>query len=278
MRITALLLFFGSIHLCAQNELSIYFKNDSDAILPRYKRSIDSLKIIHAKDSIVIDAKGYANAYASNKYNELSQRRIESVKKALNEYVFANAMAVGELDGYSWKDRRVDIKISLISKEEESLIIKKNTLEEGNKKRMLLSTRNLDITSYSELEINEKTVLFGVFFKGGTDIMLGSSSQITLRKLLKFMSDFPTRKIKLTGHICCHQYQLGGISYNPKEDGVNNRTGSKTLSVDRVVAVYSYLIKNGINKDRLVYEGKAYLEPLDWEEIKNRRVEITIIE
>lgn len=278
MRITVLLFFLGNlIQLYAQNELSIYFKNDSDEILSRYKRSIDSLKTTHTKDSIVIDVKGYANAYAGNTYNlELSQRRIESVKKLLNEYIFVKAIAIGELDSYSWRDRRVDIKFSVIPKAVAPLIVKKDTLKEGNKRRMLLSTRNLDIISYRELDINEKTVLFGIFFKGGTDIMLGNSSKVTLKKLLDFMNDYPTRKIKLTGHICCRLFM--GMNLNPKEDGENTRTGTKRLSVDRAFAVYSYLIKNGINKDRLVYEGKAYLEPLDWEEIKNRRVEVTIVE
>jgi outer membrane protein OmpA-like peptidoglycan-associated protein len=134
----------------------------------------------------------------------------------------------------------------------------------------MLSSRRLDITSYSDLELYDKTVLFGVFFKGGTDKMLGSSSIITLRKLLKFLKGYPTRKILITGHICCSEGR------DPSTDGRNNRNGSNTLSLDRAKVVYEYLIKNGISKDRLQYEGKAYLEPLDWEETRNRRVEITI--
>lgn len=134
----------------------------------------------------------------------------------------------------------------------------------------MLSSRKLDITSYSDLELHDKTVLFGVFFKGGTDKMLGSSSVITLRKLLKFLNGYPTRNILLTGHICCSEGRDLG------KDGRNNRNGSNTLSLDRAKAVYDYLVENGISKNRLQYEGKAYLEPLDWEETRNRRVEITI--
>lgn len=253
------------------SKLTIYFDNDSYQVLDKYKAVIDSLKQKHKTDSLKITLEGFANKYASKAYNQqLSERRVKNVQEALSPLPITRVMAMGATSLYDEKSRRVDIQVTVTEYNiPDSSSYKKETIIEANKRRML-SSRRLDITSYSDLELYDKTVLFGVFFKGGTDKMLGSSSIITLRKLLKFLKGYPTRKILITGHICCSEGR------DPSTDGRNNRNGSNTLSLDRAIVVYEYLIKNGISKDRLQYEGKAYLEPLDWEETRNRRVEITI--
>lgn len=275
MRIIVLFL-LSVLSLQAQEvqTVSIYFPNDKADLVLSQKEKVDSIKQLYKRDSIAISLKGYANAYASKAYNlKLAQARVKTVQNYLLPLKVIETAAIGEQESYSWEERRVDATITISERNipDSTQFKKDEPIATGNKRRML-SSRRLDITSYSELEINEKTVLFGVFFQGGTDRMLGASSQITLRKLLRFMNGYPTRKIKLTGHICC------SMDKPPEEDGINNRTKSKTLSVDRAKAVYNYLIRKGISPDRMVYEGRAYLEPLDWEEIKNRRVEITILE
>ncbi|RMB56073.1 hypothetical protein EAX61_16100 [Dokdonia sinensis] len=273
---TVLLCLFSVLCVQAQEVqiFSFYFPNDGAHLIMSQKKKADSLKLLFQRDSITIVLTGYANAYASDAYNlKLAQARIKTVKDYLAPLKVNQTDAIGELDGYSWEERRVDATITITERNipDSTQFKKDEPIATGNKRRML-SSRRLDITSYSELEINEKTVLFGIFFQGGTDRMLGSSSEITLRKLLRFMNGYPNRKIKLTGHICC------SMDKSPEEDGTNNRTKSNTLSLDRAKAVYDYLIRKGISPDRMAYEGLAYLEPLDWEETKNRRVEITILE
>jgi outer membrane protein OmpA-like peptidoglycan-associated protein len=268
---------FLCVHLTYAQEktsISIYFPNDSYEITTVALQRIDSLKKRHLNDSLSIQLKGFSNGYASAQYNmRLAEQRMASVATQLNPLHIKDQEAVGELDDYSGESRRVDIEtiITEINIPDSTQYQKAEPLSEGNKRRML-SSRRLDIRSYSDLKINEKTVLFGIFFKGATDKMLGSGSEITLRKLVRFLNGYPTRKILLTGHICCSPY------LEPSVDGANMRTGSETLSVDRAKAVYDYLLKKGIAPSRLKYEGKEYLEPLDCEEIKNRRVEITILE
>lgn len=275
MRLTIILLFTSLLaHSQEVSHLSIYFDSDSDEIVPKEYVKLDSLVKLHKKDSITLVLKGYTDKYAGNEYNlKLAHRRIAATKELLKTFTIDTLQAVGELQDASWRARRVDISVIVKEKNipDSSNFIVNEPKDEGNKRRML-SSRNLDITSYSELEINETTVLFGVFFQGGTDKMLGSSSVITLRKVVRFLEGYPTRKILITGHICCSPDR------EPQLDGYNNRTGSMTLSEDRGKMVYDYLIKNGISADRLKYRGKAYTEPLDWEETKNRRVEMTILE
>lgn len=275
MRYIFLFVFLSSpTYAQKEKTFSIYFANDSAVINIKERSKLDSISKEYSKDSVQVLLNGYANNFGSTSHNlKLAQSRLDAVVKELSHFTIDSTRAIGELPTPSWRARRVDV---VLKREEEivldSTLVKVNESEEEGNKRRMVSSRTLDIVSYSELEINETTVLFGIFFKGGTDKMLGSSSIITLNNVVRFLEMYPDRRILITGHICCSEGR------NPEVDGYNNRNGSSTLSLDRAKAVYNYLIKKGITSKRLRYQGKAYLEPLDWEEIKNRRVEMTILE
>jgi len=88
-----------------------------------------------------------------------------------------------------------------------------------------------------------------------------------LANLLKFMNDYPTVKIEISGHTD----NKGTAAYN------------KTLSENRAKAVVDYLISKGIFKDRMVSAGFGFDKPVasnDTEEGRqlNRRTEFKILE
>ncbi len=75
-------------------------------------------------------------------------------------------------------------------------------------------------------------------------------------------------EIELLGHVCCGP---------DGSEGFNNRTGTKSLSLDRAKAVYDYLIDNGIDKNRMSYFGMAGSYPTGKDVKYDRRVEIEIV-
>ncbi len=86
-----------------------------------------------------------------------------------------------------------------------------------------------------------------------------------LKKLLKFLSEYPTMEIEVTGHTD----NTGGFEYNMR------------LSTRRARAIVQYLIDNGIEADRLSYLGYGNTRPIATNETesgrqKNRRVEFRI--
>ena len=92
-------------------------------------------------------------------------------------------------------------------------------------------------------------------------------SQGTLYDLLFIMQNNPDLKIEIQGHICC---QTVPSVYN--------------VSVSRARAVWMFLIKNGINKNRMTFKGYGTSRPIHpipeksaQEEEDNRRVEIMIL-
>ena len=82
------------------------------------------------------------------------------------------------------------------------------------------------------------------------------------------MEENPKLKIEIHGHICC---QL-----------VNDFNG---ISTARAKAIYSYLIRNKIDRKRMKFTGFGVSRPIhkipeqnEQEEDENRRVEILIID
>ena len=68
--------------------------------------------------------------------------------------------------------------------------------------------------------------------------------------------------------MCCTEGQL---------DAVDRKTNKRNLSIARAKYVYDYLLKKGIQKSRMSYEGMAHKFPLGGSEDKDRRVEILIL-
>ena len=58
---------------------------------------------------------------------------------------------------------------------------------------------------------------------------------------------------------------------------MNNRTGKENLSEARAKVIFEYLVANGIEPQRLAYEGMAFKFPLGKDDNADRRVEIEII-
>jgi outer membrane protein OmpA-like peptidoglycan-associated protein len=89
------------------------------------------------------------------------------------------------------------------------------------------------------------------------------------------MRKYPDLKIEIQGHICC---ALQG------EDGYDHGLKNNQLSLNRAKVVYLFLVRNGIDKNRMTYKGfgasrKRFPEEKTKQEQElNRRVEIKIIE
>lgn len=85
------------------------------------------------------------------------------------------------------------------------------------------------------------------------------------------MNKYPKLKIDIQGHICCQSL----------------READKIVDIAKVraLAVYVFLINNGIKEDRLSYQSFKSTKPIypipeknEEQRIANRRVEIMILE
>jgi len=105
-------------------------------------------------------------------------------------------------------------------------------------------------------------------FYGGSSVPL-PSAYYSIKALYKLMKKNPKMVISIWGHV---------------NDPGGQEPGAQELSEKRGKIIYNYLIEKGINKERMStigYGAKFMLFPNpknEKEQIKNRRVEIKIIE
>ncbi|MCB0402824.1 MAG: OmpA family protein [Flavobacteriales bacterium] len=119
-----------------------------------------------------------------------------------------------------------------------------------------------------KIAAGQKVNLKNIQFYGNRADFL-PSARSSLKALLTFMQENPNVKIEVEGHV-----------NGPKQ---KNTKDYKQLSYNRAYAVKDYLMKDGIEKERIDFTGYGnsqmlYPEPKsEYQESANRRVEIKII-
>ncbi len=237
-------------------EHSVYFDTDIYNLTKTEKTRLQKFLSSLTKDEVLkIEIYGFCDDRGSNNYNlELSQNRANAIKEIFDQASFfpekiSSVDGRGELllnivdetDASVIRalNRRVDIVISYPEVEKEAEVIKK----EENK---IILENVLFITGYSYLTRPSKKTLDDV--------------AETLKK--------ETFSFVIQGHVCCTEGPL---------DAVDRKTNKRNLSIARAKYVYDYLLKKGIKKSRMSYEGMAHKFPLGGGEDKDRRVEILIL-
>lgn len=120
--------------------------------------------------------------------------------------------------------------------------------------------------SLQKIDVGTTVVLNNIFFDFDKSTIRAESNS-ELNRLTKFLNENPSLKIEISGH----PDNKGSLSYKQK------------LSESRAKIVVYYLIVQGINKDRLFYEGyesdqSISLHDTEGGEQLNRRTEFKIIE
>lgn len=261
MKKTLLFVFFLISAIMQAQTHAVYFDFDIDEANATSEASLDKW-ITENKDAYVYKVYGYADSTGYAIYNiDLSQRRAAYVTEKLKEANIAIADTV-DIQGFgedfiqnpiAEKNRKVEIYYSRPApkKAEPVVAIPKST----------------EFTKQVEAsKVGDKLRLPNLYFYNYSAVVVPSSEPI-LYELLAIMKNNPKLRIDIQGHICCQKVETGDISNK------------------RARAVYSFLIRNGINKDRLSYQSfksKRPIYPLpeknDEERDANRRVEIEIIE
>lgn len=111
------------------------------------------------------------------------------------------------------------------------------------------------------IKIGETYKLTNIFFEFGKS-ELNEKSNSELQRLIKFLNTNKTTEIKIFGYT----------------DEIGSELNNKKLSEARAKSVFDYLINNGINKNRLTYEGKGEIKSNKIGKLEeSRKVEFKII-
>jgi len=258
----------------AQTTSIVYFDSNKSELALNATKILDSLTAPLQTEGIYeikISVTGHCDNTGTNDFNRiLSESRAKTVADYLKSKIISEAKVIINAKGYGEsspvadnhnergkaKNRRAEIVVDEVTRP----LLSKDTsvpLPVPEEKK----TFN-DKSTLTDLEVGKTLVLKNLNFEGGTAVLLPEAKP-TLEMLLKTMQNNPTLEIEIGGHVCC------------KDD--------MPLSILRAQSVYKYLVKNGINKERMTYKGHSRNKPIfenDLNEVHaraNRRVEITVI-
>ncbi len=279
---TLITLLLTSIYLSgisqSKQSFIINFNFNKFEITPQSKLKLDSFLQSSPPSSIQkINLYGHCDSVGSNQYNdELSLKRIKTTKEYLTgnniaENIFDTTRGFGKrvplnknsTNEERFLNRRVEIIIERKSDKAQAIIADTAKIQD---KTLLEKIRDTTTKAGTNL------ILKNLNFVGGRHWLLPQSKP-ALDELLQVMQQNPTLEIEIQGHICCE--------FGP-DDGFDEDTHTRNLSVNRAKAIYDYLVQNNINQLRLSYKGFGHQFPLYPEDsydhqLLNRRVEIKII-
>ena len=277
MKYVLLLLVLFSTSLFGQqlDTISVFFEMDERINFT--SNELDKKLAIKSKNNSVTIL-GYADFVGDSDYNRtLSTDRANRISKYVVDkgWIIKQSAGMGEVK-FKGKpqnsgvagDRRVDVIFVRSSDKTRTKAIASETKEEV----IPIAPNELEAL---EIDTSRESniVLEGVGFIPGRHYPLPQSRE-RLDQLLRTMKKYPSLSIEIQGFICCEYSQF---------DGMDNDTQTMNLSENRAKLIYDFLVREGIDGNRLQYKGygssrpKIYPETTDEDKQANRRVEIKVL-
>lgn len=251
---TVILFLLVSITAMGQKQVEVFFDFNKD--FPNSASILDINEwIANNKNSEITKLLGYCDSVDTKNYNKkLAERRIDNVQVLL------------EKSGLKFKK---DLEKIAYGKE-----FKQSKIQAENRKVTIFYNEPVVAPVESELtrkikgsKIGETITLPNIYFFNNSARIVPKSDP-TLIDLRCAMEENPKLKIEIQGHICCQT--KGDVA---------------DVSTARARAIYSYLLRNKIDRKRMTFKGYANTRPIHpipektpQEEDENRRVEILIVE
>ena len=246
-----------SFNLIAQEKLDVYFDFDKYDLNDASIKKINSW-IAEGKSYRVTKLYGFCDWKGSNSYNDtLAMKRVNTV------YDFLKASDVEVLKEIEIRGFGEDFEQSKIQSENRRVTI----IFELKAPIVVEIPKELFKEKIKSAKKGDLLKLDNIYFYNNSARVVPKSEPI-LYELLCVMVDNPKLQIEIQGHICCKL---------PNQEEV--------ISTARARAVYNYLIRNKIDRNRLAFKGYGVSRPVhpipeknSQEEDDNRRVEILIVE
>ena len=238
----------------SQKQLEVFFDFNKDFLNQSSILTINEWMASN-RNIEIIKLLGYCDSIDTKNYNKkLAERRIESVRDLLEKSGLKfnknlEKIAIGK-----------DFKQSKIQAENRKVTIFYNEQQiKPIESELTKQIRNS--------KVGETIKLPNIYFFNNSDQIV-AKSQPTLFDLLTAMEENPKLKIEIQGHICCQLVS-----------DIND------VSTARAKTIYSYLIRNKIDRKRMTFKGFGISKPIhkipeknETEADENRRVEILIVE
>ena len=255
MKSKILIIFFLiSIKSLGQKQVEVFFDFNKD--FPNAASILEINEWISKNQDVEITKlQGFCDSIDTKNYNiKLSERRIENVQILLDK------------SGLKFSK---ELHKVAFGKE-----FKQSKIQAENRKVIIFYSEATVLPIESELtkrikssKVGEYIALPNIYFFNNSARIV-PKSEPTLYDLRCAMEENPKLKIEIQGHICCQTFG----------DPANTSTA-------RARAIYNYLLRNKINKNRMTFKGFGTTKPIHpipekntQQEDENRRVAILILQ
>lgn len=234
---------------------------------------------------------GYADFLHFDAYNmQLSQKRAVAVKSYILQHIPEKKISVLQCKGLGEKEshdngmatgepeqRRVDIVVVNQPQQQVQKLPEQTSVAADDTRKKEIRKKNAAEhveKRIVDLKQGESLTIEGLNFIPGRHVLVKSAIPV-LEQLLETLKAHPNLKIEVQGHICCMDNSADGMDFDTQE---------MKLSENRAKAIYNYLIRNGVDEERLTYKGYGHSKPKvapernAEDEQRNRRVEIKVLE
>jgi len=256
MKTLKLFLVFFVINASAQERVEVFFDFNQHNLNDPAVKIIDDFLDSH-KNIEVSKIYGFCDAKGSNAYNDTL-----SVKRVAVVYQYLQTKGITIREDHESKGFGEDFRQSDVQSENRKVLI---VFESKPVPTVIKEPILAEMVKTAKK--GDKIKLQNINFLNNSATILPRSKPV-LTDLLCIMEDNPNLKIEIQGHICCK------LSADVSD-----------ISTARARAIYNYLIRNKIKKNRLSFKGYGTQFPIykipeksDAEEIANRRVEILIVD
>ncbi len=255
---------------------SIYFDVDQYHSSQLSQQAPEAMFEKIARNAKIIRIEAYCDSTGSNAYNlQLANKRLKTVQEYLKALPYnmnsTELKAIGESSEKNAglplsKCRRVDIYFiepNIQSNPQPVSSPPTTVLKDTVARTMAPQAQDFSKSAVdkfaNDASSSELQLDMSILFMNASDKVLVESVP-QLKELLKLMEKYPEMHAHFHGHVCC--------SYNME------------ISEARARTVYLYLIANGIDAERLSYEGHSNTQPKVWPEVTdddrklNRRVSV----
>jgi len=236
----------------------VFFDTDKyELTSEQYNKLTAFVKELKNIDIDRITIHGFCDDRGSKDYNlKLSDKRAQAIKKLITDFkigqtLIAKSIGKGEVD---------------LTTEEQALF---NQLRTQNRKVIIVvAPKKLIADSFygEDLKTGDVIALKTLNFKMGYRF-LNPESVKPLKELAAFMVKRKDIYFTIRGHVCCTE--------NGKE-AMNRETRKRDLSSARAKYIYNYLVKQGVDKSRIKFQGLKGMYNLGKEAKDDRRVDFLV--
>ena len=224
-------------------------------------------------DRILLE--GHCDSVGSKVYNiNLSNKRANEIKKLLVQNGVSKT-AIKTCIGYG-KEKPLNKNATEFERQLNRRVVV--TIFENENLSKIIPSEKMNFKEKPSIKnqvltIGKNIVLENLLFIGGRHVIRPESKEV-LEELFDLMDGNPTLEIEIQGHVCCTLDEPDGYDW---DEGTHN------LSENRAKAVYQFLIRKGLNGNRMIFKGYGGTQKINEEESteelksENRRVQFKVL-